>query len=222
MPLFTLERFNEWKAEFLVNIRSDPTARKTWQEIEQAGIACWAAFLLLWYAKGHFAVEEFADRNWRAVEEVRTARRAVRKAQSKKGDPREAMFVKRAQHKNTLAANAPWINPYHSPYQTLADAAAAMGNPSLDQLPSVMAKRGEAVRRSGTMTILRTLQLYAGKHGVRLGLKRLVALAGCANGERLLNVQNLSRFFNLPDVEQTASMLLADFEHYLPESGRPL
>jgi len=217
VPLVTRAEFNEWKADFDANIRSDPTSQKTWQEIERAGIACWAGFLLFWYAKGHFAVEEFADRNWRTVEEVRTARRAMRNAQSKKGDPREAIFVKRAQDKSSLTANAPWINPYHSPYQTLADAAAAMGNPPLDQLPSVMAKRGEAVRRSDTVTLLRTLQLYADKHGVRLGLRRLVALAGCANAERSrLDEKNLSRILNRPDVKGTALQLLADFEHYLP------
>ena len=218
MPPPTQADLMKWKKEFKAHIHNDPTTQRTWQEIERAGIDCWAAFLLYWYAKGHFAVKDFADRNWKAVEDVRTARRALRKAQSKKGNSREAMFVKRAQEKITAAVSAPWINPYNSPYGTVADTAVAMGNPVFDQMPSVMAKAGEAVRRSGTMTLLCTLQLYAGKHGVQLGLRRLSGLAYCANDKRLLNVQNLSRFFNLPDVQRTASLLLADFESYLPIS----
>lgn len=208
---------NTWKAEFRANICGSNTTRKTWQEIEQAGIAGEAVFLLFWYAKGQFAVDEFAHRNRERVEALRTAHRAASTAEVKQGDPRETMFAKRAQEKITAAANAPWINPYNSPYQTVFDAAAAMGNPLLDQLPSVMAKSGEAVRRSDTMTLLRTLQLYADKHGVQLGLKRLAALAGCANAKREEDVKNLSRFFNYSDVEWNDSRLLADFEHYLPK-----
>jgi len=212
----TPAELNEWKKEFAANIRTNPTTRKTWQEIERAGIAGETAFLLFWYTKGGFAVDELARHNRRAVKDLRIAQRAIDTAEGKRGDPRESMFVKRAQKKITAAANSPWINPY-SHCETLADAAIPMGNPSLEQLPRVMAKRGEAVRRSGTTTLLRTLQLYANKHGVRLGLKRLVALAGCANIKCEEDVQNLSRFFNLSDVKGTATLILADFEHHLPK-----
>lgn len=202
----TPKELKVWINEFSEGVQYNLTAQKAWAEIERAGLAISARALLYWYAHGTQAIDDFRKRNRDIDDCTKAAQRARRVAAEHRNDSRAGMFAQRAADKVEKAAISPWINPC-AKEKTLADA--VRSRPEMKGSVRPTAKIGESVRRFGTKPLLLVLRDYAASGGVRLGYKRLAALANCAKPADELSPETLAKFFKLPAVIAAAKPWLA-------------
>jgi hypothetical protein len=190
----------EWIATFEKECELNPTAKKAWQEICEAGLRAWALQLLWGYSGA--AVEVVRAMNasrMNATDALDEAIRAEQKAAKRIVNPRSALFRSRAQKKRSKALRAQW--PIED--KTAATLREAMSRDSLpeDHPQSLTKARKALVKAAGKRSPLSVSQYFifllqgvAECRGVRLGMKQLVALADCADPSRQLDEKNLHRF----------------------------
>jgi hypothetical protein len=207
-----------WKTDFIQNVRHHPTARGAWREIEQADSGGWAKILLYHYAVSHAeAITQVLQWKAQMTSNLESAARASRQASARRNDPRATLFAERRKVAAETASHTPW--PFHNPnVKTVGDAAvthteiAVLG---LEESASRVRKSLDALRRYGSKPYLVVLRDYAADFGIRLGLRRLVALASCAAPNQKLDERTLGRFFALPDIKASAPLYLSSFKTFL-------
>jgi hypothetical protein len=176
-----------WVRQFGEEVAANPTAREGWKKIRYAGIEEGTYFLLWGYAGGAETEINQMHRNTEcASERLKAAIRAESIAQTK--SPKRAhntrLFRERANESRENALNAKWPMPSAS-VRTVGDELTLASELKGRPIPLEAARK--AVRRASgerspvdRMHFLVLLQEYAASHGVKLGLKRLSALADCA------------------------------------------
>ena len=208
-----LEEFARWEQGFFGNIERNQTAKKAWLKIERAKIAQATKVLLFQYASFEPYLQDFLGRARRVTDCLETAARAARVVKERHDDPKVAKFAKRAAEKLEAAAQVPWVNPY-SRERTLADA--LVSHIEIGSGWAKSRKASDAVRRYGTKWMLLVLHDYAQKHGVRIGWRRVAALAICAKSEGAVEERSLetglSRLANQKDMRLCRPRYLAKFE----------
>ena len=156
---------------------------------------------------------------------LESAARASRQAGARCDDPRATLFAERRKVAAETSSRTPW--PFNNPnVQTVGDAALTYREIAvlrLEESASNVRKSLDAVRRYGPKPHLVVLRDYAADFGIRLGLRRLVALALCAAPNQKLDERTLSRFFALAEIKASAPQLLAEFKTFLqrPPSALP-
>jgi hypothetical protein len=207
-----------WERDFIQNVRDHPTARGAWREIEQTDSGNWARILLFHYAILHAeTLPQVFQGKARMTSNLESAARASRQASARRNDPRVRLFAERRKVAAETASQTPW--PFHNPnVKTIGDAAVTYTEIAvlrLEESASNVRKSLDALRRYGSKPYLVILRDYAADFGIRLGLRRLVALALCAAPNPNLDERTLGRFFALPNIEANAPLYLSSFKTFL-------
>jgi hypothetical protein len=194
---------DDWVREFKENVAGDPTARGAWKEIEDSGLQEGALFLLwgyLWAAnKG---VPRMHRRTAYASGRIKAAMRAKRIAQTRtpKSGQNPDLFRERAFESHQDALNTEWPVPSANA-RTVGDELALVSDIKGREIP-LEAARKAMVKAAGERSpvnrfhFLFLLQGYVAEHGVTLGIKRLIALAWCADPERFIDEGTLGRYLS--------------------------
>lgn len=188
----------DWLSKFKREITCYPLAETAWNLLKDAGLGDAAMLLLYGYAKG--AEKDVSAMNERATNAARSLKGAARaekiaqtKAPIRSHDLHQ--FTRRAQKARRVALRSEWWTPDGS-VGTLGSTIEVLGKePRLDVLArGVVKAAGKRSNVSSPMYFLMLLQEYAANHGVSLGLKRLNALADCAEPKRFLDEGTLGRY----------------------------
>lgn len=210
--------FEEWRSNFLGNVRNNRTANKAWRDIQSHQLSAAAVHALHHYAQAVAKTmpHPVLAAARRLTEKADATARAVRVAIARDEDPRAKMFAERAAGQAKELAAQPLL-------QALAFHQAVRALP-IELLPSVSAKSAEAVRRYGGKPYLVMFRDYASKHGIKLSWERIAQLAACADVESRGPVsddikRSLLRWLSEPDVQESRPHYLRGFEIYL--ASRP-
>lgn len=181
----------QWEKRFEANVEGHRTANAAWEKIKAAGIDRGALRLLYNYSGGEdkTALLEWAKRT---KTNCKAAIRAADVARKRTNDSRSRLFTKRANRRMHALLTDPWPARDRD-VSTLGDVVRR------DNLPVEQAGRA-AMRTAGKGGVLFNpvyylflLRGYAKQHDVVLGLKRMTALAACA--EKVLQPETLTRYF---------------------------
>jgi hypothetical protein len=213
---------DDWKREFLKCLKPirnhASSAWRAWKKMERPKIQPAMAWLFFQYASTGTAVDE----RTRGIKEIKTRYERARYALSmRKGRRRarnEVIFEKREQEATLEAGKSNW--PFRNPLvKSVKDAEIAypliVGRVRVEDRASVFTKAGGVRRESDpALLILLVAQKYAAKHGVSLGIGRLIALACCA-GSWQPDPHTLNEFFSNPDMQSAADKILSYLQPFL-------
>jgi len=202
IPGPSTEGINSWRQEFLATVAADPTARRAWQKLQEAGLDPSALDPLWKYAHSDSEFERLRKDAKREANQVRSTIRALQIASSGRKSQRArdpVIFVRRfLEHVRKLERplNWPFLWESESPLAMHDKISKSVGFPlSLRLLEGhfkMLASRKGPLRPEAW---LRKLQEFAARGGATLGLKALVALAECADPSVSVNQSTLSRIF---------------------------
>lgn len=210
-----MKDYPTWEKDFLKECVATPTARRVWAEIVRVGIDDGCKRLLYGYAEAApCALQETRAAIERATDAVKKARRALGVATAEAGDRRAMLFRDRARAAILKAVETPW--PFECEGEALAYPDIS-GLP-LERMPFLFANAEDAQRRFDRKFFLAALREHTGKHGVKVGLKRLVALAGCACPARNEDENNIARFLRRRKTRQSLPHYVLAFEAFLNHS----
>jgi hypothetical protein len=173
-----------WIREFKNQIARDRIAQRAWKQIEATGLEEGSLLMLWGFAGGaapeldamHRKAEDASDR-------LRAAHREAEIAEAKR--PKRAhdanLFRNRATAAQETAMSSTWAMPT-AETATLGDElnkvpAVTAGQPTFPAIRKALTKSAGKRSPVNRFYFLFVLQAYAAEHGVRLGIKRLVALA---------------------------------------------
>lgn len=192
-----LRKFVPWLKDFVAAVEMSPTARSAWTELANADLDLSAAITLCFYADREMR-DTFRRNTERLAKQAKAAVRAIEVAETHRPkrarDP--ALFRSRAADLVTNLVYSEWPIAGTGPLlDTLNSIERQLGSvPPLEWLASSLRKA------SGTRSHLRFFPLLwlreqARFRGVKLGVKRLQALADCADPEGKPDSSSLARYF---------------------------
>jgi hypothetical protein len=216
-----------WIQQFKTAVAGDPTASSAWSDIKNAGLEEGALLLLWGFAGGatpdftamHRRAEDANDRLKAAIREQQTAETTTPK---RAHDP--DLFHRRATMAHETAMRSAWPVPT-AQIPTLGDELAEVEREKGGQ-PPLLAVRKALTKAAGKRSPLNSfyflflLQGYAAKYGVELGVKRLVALAYCADPDTKLDEGTLGRYLRTMPKSLKES-ILHDALPALPQPSKP-
>jgi hypothetical protein len=176
---------------------------------------------MLWLLFQYTSVGKAVAERTRGVEEMAAnyerAHYANLVASDNRGGRREEMFASRERKAIDEAGNAKW--PFHNPRVKTAKDADSMysvvGRVALQHKASVFRKAGGPRRESDpALLILLLTQKYAERHGVKLGIHRVIALACCA-GNWSPDPHTVHDFFSTREMQIAADTILSRCEPFL-------
>jgi hypothetical protein len=192
---------DNWIKEFKSEVARDRTARGAWREIGSAGLEEGALFLLWGFAGG--AEPDLAKMHQRAENTsdlLKAAHREEGVAQN--GRPKRAhdddLFRRRAASAREGALSSEWAMP--TPETSKLRDELARVKAETGRQPTLPAVRKALTKAAGKRSpvknshLLLLLQGYAEKFAVKLGIKRLVALASCADRNTKLDEGRLGSY----------------------------
>ncbi len=180
---------DSWIREFQAHVGKCPTACRGWEKLKSAGLEEAALFYLYGYAGGaEKELQNMHQRTEDANPRMKAAIRARKVAQT--GAPKRAnnphLFSQRAADSLQDAYKAVWPAPSNT-VRTVGDEL-RLASKELGRVIPLGAARRALVRAawkrspvSSPNFFLFLLRGCAAQHGVRIGVKRLAALAECAD-----------------------------------------
>ena len=196
-----IESIKKWIANFKRNTDYDPTARRAWKMLVSEGLDAAALRMLRTYAKPPSDFVSAAHRHVCEVDrEIKALIRAgeIERQKSEVADPRAGLFMDRylRKHVDVLGVEM----PFGDEGSTVSDwvlrrVGAGQGMPDLPDLRRTFVSLGPRGPVSDRKFWLFALRCHAETAGVRLGLKRLSALANCADASYELDERTLARYF---------------------------
>jgi hypothetical protein len=198
-------------------------AKKTWTDLEAAGLGNVCKTLLWEYFNGEKYSAEMQRRMGEIVHNSKAVGRAQRVKQERLNDHRAQLFSQRYEEAVETALQSQW--PFHnSDVRTLGEAALSypgtIGALPTDKAASALAKDRESVRRFGPKILLVVLRIGAKAHSIHVTANSLAALANCADPNHYLDGRSLRRFLKEPSMQAAEPHFQALFQTELTKMAR--
>lgn len=192
-----LRKFVPWLRDFVEAVKMSPTARSAWIELTNVNLDVSAAITLCSYADREMR-DAFRRNAERLARQAKAAVRAIEVAETRRPKRDAALFRSRATDLVTNLVYSEWPIAGAGPLlDTLNSIERQLGAvPPLEWLASRLRKASGARSHLRFFPLL-WLREQARVRGVQLGVKRLQALAYCADpkGKREPDSSTLARYF---------------------------